>query len=92
MFLDPHYSIPKNIDFFLQFCSLFDKIETPQPILPYLKGIDDHLKCAIYKTLSDQCPNLGLSMSLSNNFNHQIYPSDLPVILLWLEFCYMYFL
>ena len=27
-----------------------------------------------------------LSMSLSNNFNHQIYRSDLPVIL-WLEFC-----
>jgi len=36
-----------------------------------LEGIDDHLKCAIYKTLSDQCPNLDL-FELKDDFIHSI--------------------
>ena len=39
---------------------------------PYLTGINSWNKCAL------QCAK-GPSMSLPNNFNHQIYMTDLPV-------------
>ena len=66
-----HGKISPNFTHFLLECLGPD---VPYTVLVSLPSLD------IVDTLED---NKGLPMSLQSNFNHQIYPSDLPVAFFW---------